>query len=379
MAKVPKHDFTTTVGRLVGGSIYEPKTRDSKGELLVVKNGPNKGQPRPTYDFAMAIAKIPGQAHWATHPFFAPIWAFTHAQYPQGQAQAPSFSWKVTDGDSTVPNKSLKKPCDNEGYPEHWIIWFSSSTPSTVWDANGVAQITEPGAIKLGSYIQVQGDVTPNNSTESPGIYWNHFRVAYSAWGPEISYGPTVSEAKFGQGVQLPPGASVVPVGGTGLPPVATPPVPGTPIAPPAPIAALAPPPPLPVPVAAPVSTLGQPTPLGLTVDLAAMRAGGQWTEALLAQHGYITAAPLPVPAPLPPAGSAPPPPGPALTAPVVPNPAILAIPGAPVPPPPAVAPPPPAPAARQMTAKANGATYEQMRDGGWDDAALVQHGMMLA
>lgn len=373
MAKVPKHDFTTPVGRLVGGSIYEPKTHDSKGNLLVVKNGPNKDQPRPTYDFAMAIPKIPGQVHWATHPFFVPIWAFTHAQYPQGQAQAPSFSWKVTDGDSTVPNKSLKKPCDNEGFPGHWVVWFSSSTPPQVWDANGVAQILEPGAIKNGSYIQVQGDVTPNNSTESPGIYWNHYRVAYSAWGPEISYGPSVSDAKFGQGVQLPPGASAAPVAAAFNP---APPVPGAPVAPPPPVAALAPPPPLP----APVPTLGQPTPLGLTVDLAAMRAGGQWTEALLVQHGYITAAPLPVPAPLPPAGSAPPPPGPALTVPVVPNPALLAIPGAPPPPPPAVAPPPPAPAARQMTPKANGHSYEQMTASGeWTDALLIQHGMMLA
>lgn len=373
MAKAQKLDLTTSVGRLVGGSIYEPKTTDGDGNPLLIKTGANKGQPRVSYDFAVAIPKIAGQTHWSQHPMFAPVWTFGHAAYPQGQAQIASFAWKVIDGDSTVPNTKLKRPCDNEGYPGHWVVWFSSGTPPTVWNSDGSAQILEVGAVKNGFYIQVQGNVAPNNSEQSPGLYWNHFRIALAAYGPEISYGPSVGEAGFGQGVQLPPGASAAPVAAAFNPAAPPPPpVPGAPIAPPTP---LAPPPPLPVPVAAPVPTLGQPTALGQTVDLAAMRAGGQWTEALLVQHGYVTAAPapLPVPAPLPPAGSAPPPPGPALTVPVVPNPAILAIPGAPVPP------PPPAPVARQMTAKANGATYEQMRDGGWDDAALVQHGMMLA
>lgn len=374
MAKAQKLDFTTPVGRLVGGSIYEPKTTDHEGKPLVVKTGPNAGQPRVSYDYALALPKVPGQTHFSQHSFFAPIWAFGHAAYPQGQAQIASFAWKVIDGDSTVPNKSLKRPCDNEGYPGHWVVWFSSGTPPTVWNSDGTAQILEAGAVKNGFFVQVQGNVAPNNSEQSPGLYWNHFRVALAAYGPEISYGPSVGEAGFGQGVQLPAGASTAPVAAAFNPAAPPPPpVPGTPPAP----APLAPPPPLP----APVSAGGQPTPLGLTVDLAAMRAGGQWTEALLVQHGYVTAAPapLPVPAPLPPAGSAPPPPGPALTAPVVPNPAILAIPGAPVPPPPAVAPPPPAPAARQMTAAAGGATYEAMITGGWTDVTLVQHGMMLA
>ena len=51
--------------------------------------------------------------------------------------------------------------------------------------------------------------------------------------------------------------------------------------------------------------------------------------------------------------------------------------------PPPAPAPmaPPPAPAApvRQMTAAANGVTYEAYVAAGWSDAQLVQNGLMLA
>ena len=56
--------------------------------------------------------------------------------------------------------------------------------------------------------------------------------------------------------------------------------------------------------------------------------------------------------------------------APITPNPAFLAVPPAP--------PAPPAPA-RVMLPAAGGATYEQMIAAGWNDALLIQHGMMRA
>lgn len=62
---------------------------------------------------------------------------------------------------------------------------------------------------------------------------------------------------------------------------------------------------------------------------------------------------------------------------PVVPNAQFTAVPPAPA----AIVPPPVPPAApvRQMTAAAAGATYEAMIAAGWNDALLVQHGMMTA
>ena len=54
------------------------------------------------------------------------------------------------------------------------------------------------------------------------------------------------------------------------------------------------------------------------------------------------------------------------------PNPAFLQV------PPPAPVAPPPAPI-HVMTAKANGATYEQMIAGGWNHAQLIEHGMLVA
>ena len=59
----------------------------------------------------------------------------------------------------------------------------------------------------------------------------------------------------------------------------------------------------------------------------------------------------------------------------VVPNHQFVAGPGAPPPPAP---PAPPAPARRMLPA-AGGATYEAMIQAGWNDALLVQHGMMAA
>jgi hypothetical protein len=38
-----------------------------------------------------------------------------------------------------------------------------------------------------------------------------------------------------------------------------------------------------------------------------------------------------------------------------------------------------PPPPARQLTEKAQGATYEQLIAAGWDDAKLIQNGLMLA
>ena len=100
-------------GRAVQGDFYKPRDKDATGAPLVVKNGPNKGQPRVDYYFAVAIPKTPGVTHWASeaHPdprigdWGARIWNFGHTAWPNGQAQRPDFAWKIEDGDSTVPGQ----------------------------------------------------------------------------------------------------------------------------------------------------------------------------------------------------------------------------------------------------------------------------------
>src|SRR4051812_30072480 len=118
-----EHRFTTPVGRMIGGSLYEGKSADEKGIPYAFKTGKNKGQPYSLFNFGVAFPKTPGAQHWASEAWLSAVWALGHAAFPQGHAQRKDFSWKITDGDSTEANTKMKRPCDQEGYPGHWIIW----------------------------------------------------------------------------------------------------------------------------------------------------------------------------------------------------------------------------------------------------------------
>jgi hypothetical protein len=311
-------NFTTPVGRLVMGSLYKAQTTDAENRPLVIKTGPNAGQPRVDYFFALAIPKG-SERHWAETEWGRKVWETGHKSFPNGQATAPTFAWKIVDGDSTIPNKAGRKPCDREGYKGHWVVHFSGGYAPRIFNADGSAPIVEPDAVKLGYYVQVAGSVAGNESMQQPGVYINHSMVALAGYGPEIIVGPDPTQAGFGA-APLPPGASAVPVGGFTAP------------ATPAPAAAYAPPAPPGAPAAAsaPVYTPPAPTP--------------------------VAAAPA----------------APAAPAMVVqPHPGFLAGPGA-APPPPVVGTP-----VRLMLPAAGQITYEQYIANGWTDALLVQHGMM--
>lgn len=304
-------NITTPVGRLVGGDLYTPQTTDHQGAPLTMKD---KVTPRVDYSFGVAIPKTPGVQHWANEPWGTAIWAYGWAAFPNGEAQRPDFSWKITDGDSAIPNKAGRKPCDREGYKGHWVIWFSGGFAPGIYNADGSQKILEKDAVKPGYYVQVFGNISDNKPSQSPGIYVNHTYVALSAYGEEIQTGPDVSAAGFG-GAPLPPGASATPPAGNFNP--APPPAPpagyAPPPAPPAPGPAVAPPP---APPVVPV----QPNPAILT-----------------------------------------PPPGPAVAP----------------PPPPVVAAPVGDARNARLTPAANGATYEQLVVAGWTDATLIQNGLM--
>ena len=152
-------DFTTPVGRLVGGSIYEPQTKDYQGNPLV---GKDKVTPRVDYTFGVAIPKTAGATHWSQEPWGAPIWALATTEFKNGETSRPDFSSKIIDGDSTIPNKAGRKPADSEGYKGHWVIWFSGGYAPKVYNADGSQQILEPNAIKHGYYVQVFGNVSDN-------------------------------------------------------------------------------------------------------------------------------------------------------------------------------------------------------------------------
>ena len=318
-------NITSPVGRIVMGSLYDPSTTDAEGKPLVVKKaGPNAGQPRVNYFFALAIPKG-AEPHWAHTPWGQQIWNVGNQAFPNA-AQAADFSWKIVDGDSQIPNKRGRKPCDNEGWPGHWVLKFSGGFAPKVYQQEGAGyvQVMQKDFCKPGYFVEVAFSVEGNGSQSQPGVYLNHSMVCFRAYGPEISFGPDVASAGFGA-APLPAGASMTPLAGA-----------------------------IPMPQA-PAAAPTMPLPPGLPQ------------------------VPGVAPAPLPQGGFAPTPsvpaPGAPAPIPVTPNPGFVQV------PPPAPMAPPPAPAApvRQMTAAAQGIPYESYIQQGWTDAMLVQNGLMLA
>lgn len=293
---------TTPVGRLVSGSLYKANDTDYEGNKRVVKTGANAGQPLATYDFGVAFPKTPGVTHWSQDPavaqvngargqaWLAAVWSLGHAEFPQ-VAQRPDFSWKVYDGDDTMPNKKGNRNCDKEGWPGHWVVFFSSMQQPKILDylnAKG-DQLTVEDAVKRGYYVQVMCEFASNAPAASPGLYANHQAVALIAYGEVLRGGDVdTSKAGFGEGVALPPGATVTPPAAVGNTPAPTP----------APVAS--PPPPVPAATPAPAAPPAPPAPVAPARDLTRqmlpaangigyeeyIKAG--WTDDTLRQAGYM-------------------------------------------------------------------------------------------
>ena len=212
------------VGRLVGGSPYNPRTTDAEGKPLIIKTGQNAGQPRVDYYLGIAIPKAT-ETTWQATGWGAIIVQAAQAGFPQGQWQQDAFSWKVIDGDSVQPNRRGIKPCDRTGYPGHWILNMSSAFAPQIYNADGSKPIAEPDAVKCGYYVQVFGSVAANGSQNQPGVFLNHTYIALSGYGEEIRTGADASQVGFGGG-SLPPGATSTPPAGQ---PIAPPPPPRQP------------------------------------------------------------------------------------------------------------------------------------------------------
>lgn len=292
-------------GRVVQGSLYKGQDKDGDGKPLLVKSGPNIGKPTIKYFFSVAIPKTSGVAHWASETWGAPIWALAHSSWPQGQAQAPTFAFKIEDGDSTIPNKKGKKNADRVGFPGNWVVNFTSGFAPRIFNSNGSQALPDADAVKLGYYIQVQASVDSNRSDTNPGLYINHNMVAFQGFGQEIHVGPDAASVGFGAG-PAPVGMSVAPVGGMPAPgapaPAAyqpPPPAAGAPapyVAPaPAPTAVapapsyIAPPGPPAAPPAPPAAPAAGPvlTALARGATYAQMLAAG-WTDDTLRANGMM-------------------------------------------------------------------------------------------
>ena len=269
-----KTTILTPPGRLVMGSLYTANTKNMQDEPLKDK----EGNPRREFWFNIAIEKK-GELHWNQTEWGKIIYDLAVKSYPGGQFKSQNFSWKIIDGDSTEVNTEGNRPCDREGYKGHWVLRFKSGFAPILLNEDATPFLLPTGAINCGDYIQVFGNISPNNSTLQPGIYLNFTHVAFMAYGQKIV--TTVDPKSIGFGGALPTGASKTPVMQGIAQPSHTP----------APTYTSPTPPPT-QPSPPPYTGVLQPKimlPAANGIPYEAYVKEG-WTDALLIQHGYMQA-----------------------------------------------------------------------------------------
>lgn len=250
-------------GRLVGGHPMKRSPVMDKKTVPPTRVMQADGvTPATEMYMGVAVPKTPG-VDWKQEEWGQSIVAEAQAGWLNGEHNAPAFAWKITDGDSTIPNQNGKIPNQREGYPGHWVLNLSTRMGVKAFHIHKydpMDQIQNPEEIKPGDYCMVLIGVKANNPSQSPGVYLNPTNFVLARPGDQIILegGTTAAEAFGGAATppagpaqqpvinQLPPqpGAAPAPaqqpitpnpafLNGPGAPaPVNTPPVPTTPPAP---------------------------------------------------------------------------------------------------------------------------------------------------
>lgn len=226
----------TLEGRIVAG---HPMTRRAvtKQDPLTRQDVPvtaPDGTPATEVYCAVAVPKHPG-VDWRQEPWGQVILGQAVKDWPNGEYQRTDFAWKMADGDSTIPNKRGKKPCDREGWAGHWVIHTVTRFQIKCYHAgkyDPMQQIQDANEIKCGDYGRLVVDVVGNGPSQSPGLYMNPQLFSLDRAGALIQSdsGPSAAEA-FGGPVPAAAAVVVTPahdiVAGPGLaPPPPPPPVP---------------------------------------------------------------------------------------------------------------------------------------------------------
>jgi len=273
-------EILTPVGRMVAGhpmeshAVKDDKTKQPKVNV--------NGEPLMSTTVGLAIPKN-GEQHWNQTEWGALIYNEAVQSFPKGDYNVPSFSWKIVDGDSMVPNKQQKIPAEREGYAGNWIIFASNGFPVSCYHVNRYEPhqvIQNKAEIKKGDYVRMLISVCGNNINGpvlTSGLYINPEALELTRAGILIvSEGSVDANAAFGGSVgQVPAGALVDP--NVQAPPPLTQ-VPGQ-----------APPPPAPPVTPAqdfldPNASLPPPPPATYTV------AGNKYTKEQLQAGGYSEA-----------------------------------------------------------------------------------------
>jgi hypothetical protein len=199
-------------GRLVGGHpmVTHTVTDDITKQPKMQADGVT---PRTEAYVGIAIAKGV-ESDWRQTPWGQQISLAAQTGWPNGEFNAPAFAWKITDGDSQVPNKVGKKPFDREGFPGHWVVNCSNGFAIRSYHPgryDPTQQIQDKNAIKCGDYCRVLINAVANAPSQSPGVYLNPMLFELSRAGIEIvtSSGPDAAAAFGAAAAVLPANAMV--------------------------------------------------------------------------------------------------------------------------------------------------------------------------
>jgi len=188
------------------------KVTDDNGHPKLNKLGEQQQQ----VFVAIAIPKG-NETHWNQTAWGQEIYNAGVAAWPRGEYNAPTFAWKITDGDSRTPNRKGKIPAEREGFPGHWVIGCANGfAPDCYADRNYATQVIRAERFKTGDYIRLVIQIKSNESGQSPGMYVNIKGCELIQAGPEIVTASFDAQTTFGaQAAQLPAGALTDPnVGG---------------------------------------------------------------------------------------------------------------------------------------------------------------------
>lgn len=191
-------------GRIVAGHPMVAQTKtDNRNQPVKNDDGTNAVE----YYFGFAVPK--GQEQdWKATQWGQQIQQAAQAGWPNGEFNSPTFSWKVTDGDSQVPNQRGKKPADREGWPGHWVLHLKTMMPIRCYHVgkyDPMQQIQDRNEIKPGDYGRVFLSAKANNPSQSPGVYLNPQMFELCRAGQQIilDSGPDAASV-FGGGQPAP-------------------------------------------------------------------------------------------------------------------------------------------------------------------------------
>lgn len=342
--------FTAPTGRLVWGDPFTAqKVMDDKTNPPTPKRDAAGNE---IYEFAIGVAYAKNDPLWPA--FRKQLKDADRIAWPQyhgadGEVLAGvKFADKITDGDG-LNLKGQKRAVEGNGYAGHWVVKYATRFAPSVhfWDGRQWVQMADKNQLKTGDYVQINGSSSTNNSQQSPGMHRNFNMVALYAQGEAIIKGPDANQTFTAPAPgTAPPTPNMVaappPQAGPVTPPAAPPapaPIPpaavhvATPIMLPAangasyeqmraagwtddqlvahqmmaaPVAPAAPPAPIapvvpaaPPPAAPPPAPAAPPPQPPAAVRTMTAKAAGQtyeamiaagWTDALLIQHGMMTA-----------------------------------------------------------------------------------------